>query len=160
MSTHSLVRSLAITAAAACVWAAGAVAAAQPAYVPIEERISAEQRQAAGLHKLSADELAALNALLRGERSAAVATAATDPAAGRKAPPREAIAGRLKGSFSGWTPGTRLELQDGQVWHVIEGSLYTKRVDSPAVRIEPGLVGGWYLKVDGQTSRAKVRPVK
>ena len=150
---------LSLTLAAALV--AGADASAQTAYVPIEQRITAEQRQAAGLHKLSADELAALNALLRGERSAAVAAAATDPAAvERKSPPREAVTGRLKGSFSGWTPGTNLELDDGQVWRVIDGSLYTDRVDSPAVRIEPGLLGAWYLKVDGQTNRAKVRRVK
>ena len=144
---------------------AGALAAcghavAQDAYVPIEQRISAAERQAAGLHKLSADELAARNALLRRECSAAGAAAATDPAHARRSAPREAVTGRIKGSFSGWTPGTNLELDDGQVWRVVDGSLYTNRVDSPAVRIEPGLVGSWYLQVEGRTNRAKVRRVR
>ena len=81
-------------------------------------------------------------------------------ASDRRAPPREAISGRIDGVFKGWNVGTDLRLADGQVWRVVDGSLYTAAKDSPAVRIEPAAFGSWTLTVDGQATRAKVRRVK
>ena len=129
-------------------------------YVPIEQRTSAEERRVAGLHKLSANELAALNALLELQQQDLLSVAASDPSADRREVPREAITARIDGPFSGWRAGSDIRLANGQVWRIIDGSLYTERVDAPAVRIEPGLLGAWYLKVDGQTNRAKVRRIK
>lgn len=129
-------------------------------YVPIEQRTSAEERRAAGLHKLSADELAALNALLQMQQQALLSVAASDPSADRREVAREAITARIDGPFSGWRTGSDIRLANGQVWRVVDGSLYTAARDSPAVRIEPAAFGSWTLTVDGQTNRAKVRRVK
>lgn len=139
---------------------AAVAASAQTTYVPIEVRASAEQRRAAGLERLSAAELAALNALLRDEQPSLLSVAASDPSTDRREPPREAISGRIDGVFRGWSAGTDLRLVDGQVWRVVDGRLYTAAKDSPAVRIEPAAFGSWTLAVDGQATRAKVRRVK
>lgn len=137
------------------------VAAAQQNYVPIEQRFNAAQRQATGLDRLSASELALLNRLLRDEQAAA-ASANIGLRAARTAPEPEQsrVESRIRGDFRGWSPGARLELENGQVWRVIEGELYARRVASPKATISPGLVSGWHLQVEGQSPRAKVRREK
>mgnify|MGYP006386449425 FL=1 len=62
--------------------ASGLAAVAQPAYVPIEQRLSAEQLKATGLDTLSSEQLAALNDVLREDRqqTTAVAVSPANPA--------------------------------------------------------------------------------
>ena len=127
-------------------------------YRPVEERLSEAEFQEAGLGKLSSTELAALNRLLR--EDAPPATEAPQVASTEETEDVEdaPVESRLVGPFKGWSKGTVLTLENGQRWQVTDGDLYLGRAeDSPAVSVKPGLFSGWYLQVEGQSPRAKVR---
>lgn len=137
-------------------------ACAQDAYVAIEQRLSAEQIKATGLDKLDPAELALLNQLLREERATATAVR-PEPAASAGLSVRkvnEPVQSSLKGEFRGWSTGTLLQLENGQTWRVTEGDYNTRAVSNPKVTIRPGVISGWYLEVEGQSRRAKVRRIK
>jgi hypothetical protein len=139
-------------------------------FVPLEQRLSAEQLRATGLDQLTPDQLSLLNALLRDEQAVqaqAVRTELEQEQAARGSSrrdrdrDREPIVSKIVGEFQGWRSGTRFELGNGQTWRVIDTPEYyvpkSKWISSPAVAITPGLIGGWYLQVEGQAPRAKVQ---
>ena len=138
------------------------LAVAQPRYVPIEQRLSPEQRQATGLDTLSAQQLQLLNALLSDEQAVVeqrVEQSTRSRLAGllvhESAEPVEAA---IQGEFRGWVPGKVIQLDNGQRWRVSEGELYLRKpIANARATVTPGLVGGWYLKVAGQSPRAKVQ---
>lgn len=134
-------------------------AIAQDVYVPIEKRLTAEQMHETGLAELTPRQLELLNRLLAADRSNAVEQAREEakhePARAERVP----VESRISGSFRGWQPGLVLVLENGQRWRVTEGDYATRAVESPRVSIRPGVVSGWYLRVEGQTPTAKVRPV-
>jgi len=140
------------------------LAATAQSYVPIEQRLSAEQMQASGLDTLSRQQLQVLNSLLSNEQ-AAVEERVEQTARSRFAGllernQAEPIRGAVKGEFRGWVPGNVIELEDGQRWRVTEGTLYLRRpMVSPMATVVPGMISGWYLQVDGQSPRAKVQPL-
>ncbi|PIQ36558.1 MAG: hypothetical protein COW59_11870 [Lysobacterales bacterium CG17_big_fil_post_rev_8_21_14_2_50_64_11] len=151
---------------------APAIVAAQQ-FSSLEERMTYNEFRAAGLEKLSPEELAALNAWLRKDlpavAAAAVSTAAL-PVADRRGFPVSAsnqgpagdIVSRIPGEFRGWSNKQRFTLENGQVWQVNDSaaSLAGVRLQDPQVTISRGLVGGWYLAVEGYNSRAKVKRIK
>lgn len=138
------------------------LAAAQQRYVPIEQRLSSEQLQATGLDTLSVQQLQLLNRLLSDEQ-AVVEERVEKSARSRLAglldrQPAEPVEAAIKGDFRGWVTGKVIELDNGQRWRVTEGELYLRKpMASPRVTIAPGLVGSWYLQVEGQSPRAKVQ---
>jgi hypothetical protein len=137
------------------------LALAAQTYVNIEQRLSAEQRHATGLDTLSPAQLAALNAILRDQADAVEASAARrpePPAGGTFAGFNdEPIKSRLKGSVSGWEPGTVFELENGQRWKVLKGAMKLRRpMDAPAIVVVPGIAGRWFLQVDEDLPKARV----
>ncbi len=145
--------------------AVATTAAAGDGHVDIEKRLTAEQMQATGLDQLTPQQLALLNRLLDEDRKAS-AKAAEARQTGRKSAglfaggDDAAITATLKGEFRGWSSGTRLELDNGQVWQVVEGNyLARKAMASPRVTVTPGKFSGWYLQVEGHNPSAKVRRV-
>ena len=141
-----------------------------PAGQPIERQMSPEQFKAAGLDKLSADELAALNAWLNRTLETETAKAAVE--AKKKVVDEnrgfisfgssEPIVGRIAGEFRGFGRGREYVLDNGQVWkQVDEASLAGVRKTNPEVKITPSMIGNaWYLAIDGYNTRAKVQRVK
>lgn len=147
----------------------------------LEERMSRAEFTAAGLDKLSAQELETLNNWLRGTvdsvADAAAATAASEAVATHKENrigfdragvlgSRDAdgsVTSRIKGDFRGWSrKGQRFELENGQIWEVTDAAnpLMGVRLDNPLATIESGFSGAWYLRVEGYNTRAKVKRVK
>ncbi|MGH8080676.1 MAG: hypothetical protein ACREP7_08880 [Lysobacter sp.] len=135
---------------------------AEHSYVPVEQRFSAEQLKATGLDTLSAQQLQLLNQLLASDQTAVVSETAKQVRSERKGlldhHDDEPIVSTLKGEFRGWSSGTVLELENGQRWRVIDGSLFLgKTLPAPKITIRPGMMGGWYLEAEGQTPKAKVK---
>lgn len=147
--------------------------------------LPADQFAAAGLDKLTPEELARLEKIVA-ERERAVApesTAALPPAAAKAEPKlsgpgwlralvtlqetsekpdaADAIVTRLAGDYDGWTGKTVFKLENGQVWQQVGGG---ERIDdkrsAPTVKIYPGMMGAYWLEVEGVRERVKVRPVK
>jgi hypothetical protein len=139
-----------------------ALAGAQQ-FSSLEERMSSADFAAAGLDKLSPEELARLNEWLRGNVGASAGAAAVASREDRIGFREEMVTGvvvsQIDGTFTGWTGKTRFRLKNGQVWQQIDTDARFGGVelDSPGVRIEPGLFGSWMLKVDGYNSQVRVK---
>jgi hypothetical protein len=139
----------------------------------VEQQMSAEEFKAAGLDKLSAQELAALNAWLQRkvvqETSKAVETAKEEGRKEVKEKSRgffdfgstEAITTSLVGEFKGFADGRKYTMENGQVWEQIEpASLAGVRKTNPKVTIKPGVFNNWFLRIEGYNTAAKVRRIK
>lgn len=170
MRRHHSVALRALCAAIALA-AVGTVAAQQAP--PLQEQMSADEFRAAGLDKLSSAELAALNTWL--ERRVGVETAAAVEQAreeGRRAVveenrgffhfgSQEPIESTIAGEFTGFGKGRRYTLANGQVWEQTDSArLAGVRRQDIRVRIRPGALGAWWLKVDGYNTSAKVQRVE
>lgn len=143
--------------------AMGATQAQQ--FSSVEERMSAADFKRAGLDKLSAEELAALNEWLQQDSTRRVAAVAAEDRRGMRAqtPSDERpVTSRLPGEFTGFSNGTVFRLENGQVWRSIdpEGTLEGVRLSNPSVTIKKGLFGIWRLYVEGYNTSAKVERVE
>jgi hypothetical protein len=145
---------------------------------PIEQAMAADDFRAAGLHKLSAEELARLNLWLDRrvqEQSSAAIAAATDRAReeGRKelvAQSRgffhfgsnEPIEASIAGEFRGFGRHNVYVLDNGQEWKQVDGAtLASVKRSNPKVRIKPAAFGNvWYLQIEGYNTSAKVERIK
>ena len=73
----------------------------------------------------------------------------------------EPIESTLVGEFTGFGKGRKYTLENGQVWDQIDDAHVSGvRRQTPKVRITPGLMGVWYLQIEGTNTRAKVRRSK
>ena len=143
----------------ACIEPAGA---AQPEMSgSIKEMMSADEFKAAGLNKLSPDELQRLDAWLQGYRQV------TEQAAEKKATARasrtkmDLIVSRVDGAFYGLTGRTIIRLEDGTVWKQANADdRYRSRVtDHPAAAVIHG-VFGYKMRLEGATQEFYVDPVR
>ncbi|HBS55175.1 MAG TPA: hypothetical protein DEA38_05550 [Stenotrophomonas sp.] len=143
----------------------------------LQQQMSPQEFKAAGLDKLSATELATLNRWLQGKVEAATteAVAAVREEAreeGRQEVivknrgffdfgSKEPITGVLEGEFRGFGKGRIYTLDNGQAWEQTDATtLAGVRKTSPKVSMNPGLLGVWYMKVEGVNTQAKVRRTK
>jgi hypothetical protein len=143
---------------------AGGSALAQ-SFSSLEERMTAAEFKAAGLEKLTPEELKALNAFLAGK--VAVAVPAGVPAADTRGFQSRTtddgdIISSISGEFTGWDGrGSRITLTNGQVWEVTDSTARLKvRVTDPQVIITPGVLNSWYLRIEGYNTRAKVKRIR
>jgi hypothetical protein len=65
----------------------------------------------------------------------------------------------IDGAIDGWEPSTRFRLANGQVWQVIDGTRGAYLLRSPAVRISRGVMGNFFLQIDGVNQAISVRRV-
>jgi len=147
------------------------------------KNLPADQFAAAGLNKLTAGELARLEQLIAEREAGAKAAAEPAPAAPKpeakvagpgwlralvtlqetaeKPDAAEAIVTRLAGDYEGWSGKTLFQLENGQIWQQAGGG---ERIDdkrrAPAVKIYPGMMGAYWLEIEGVRERVKVKPVK
>ena len=134
---------------------------------PIEREMTPEEFRAAGLDKLSPEELAKLNDWLRtrGLLAASAAGAASTVGfrgntffgTGDSAGP---VQSEIRGEFRGWQKGDKIRLENGQVWEVIDGTLAIPPTPLAKITIEPGFMGSWLMKVEGYNASARVRRVR
>lgn len=126
--------------------------------------------RAAGLDKLSDGEIKSLDAWFqayqRQHGSACPATAAAtqagaQPALAADKNADDSINARLVGDFRGWGGGTVFKLDNGQVWEQTDDSeLTVGRLSNPRVTISRGLLGAYYLSVEGVRDTVTVRRIK
>jgi hypothetical protein len=71
------------------------------------------------------------------------------------------IRSNVVGRFEGWAPGTIFTLANGQVWKVTDDTdAVLPIMQDPKVEITRGLMGAYFLQVDGHTNSARVARVK
>jgi hypothetical protein len=160
-----------------------AVLPAQPegaAATDLRRALSPEAFERAGLTKLSAEELAYLEARVRVRAQAGAAPDQVpmpvaelpqgEEAFGKDEEMQRAVTtlqrvpeeirSRIRGEFKGWRGKTRFTLENGQVWEQTGSGVFALIADSPAVTIRRGAFGTYFLKVDGYNSRTKVARVQ
>jgi hypothetical protein len=134
----------------------------------LEERMSGDEFNAAGLQNLSPDELARLNDWLRANWPAAPSASTPYPAnadtRGLLQPmtPRDAIVARIDGEFRGWNSRSVFRLDNGMVWEA-NGSvspLAVPAITNPTVTIEPAFMGSWLMRVEGYNATIRVKRVE
>ena len=145
--------------------------------------LTPEEMQAAGLTKLTPEELARLETLVQrykaGEAALPKAQGATAAKTGKLLPAwvgalitlerteskpekSDALESQLAGNFSGWSGRTTFRLDNGQLWTQANSDsyVYAPTLKSPKVKIYPASFGTFWLEIEGVNKRCRVRPVK
>ena len=128
----------------------------------LEERMSQQQFHAAGLDKLSPDELKSLDDWLREHYSTTTyASPNGAPAFYAKDSDRQVIETRIDGKFSGWYGQNVFKLENGQEWTQAESGSYTSGpFDHPKVKVKPMLLGSWLMYVEPCGCSVRVQRTK
>jgi hypothetical protein len=126
----------------------------------IKELMSPTEFNAAGLNKLSADELQKLDAWLQGYRQVTEQTAEKKATARASRTKMDLIVSRVDGQFNGLMGRTIIRLEDGTVWKQANADdRYRSRVtDHPAAAVIHG-VFGYKMQIEG-TQEFYVDPVR
>jgi hypothetical protein len=129
----------------------------------IEQVMTPGEFKAAGLNKLSPEELQKLNAWLQGYREVAEKTAekkATARAEKVEHTKMDLLVSRVDGTFNGLTGRTVIRLQDGTVWKQANADdrYRSKVTDHPAAVVIHGIFG-YKMQVEG-TQEFYVDPVR
>ncbi|PYK92325.1 MAG: hypothetical protein DME36_13865, partial [Verrucomicrobia bacterium] len=133
----------------------------EPSSKVLQDMMTAEEFKAAGLEKLSTEELKNLNAWLQGFREVAETKAAEKATAkAAKMARLEQTLSRVDGTFTGLTGRTIIKLQDGTVWKQanIDDRYRAQVTDHPAVFVSRGSFG-WKMRIEG-TPEFYVNPVR
>ena len=126
----------------------------------IQQMMTPEQFKAAGLNKLSPDELQKLDAWMQGYREVAEAKAEKKATARAERTKMDLIVSRVDGRFDGLTGRTIIRLEDGTAWKQANADdRYRPKVtDHPAAAVVHG-VFGYKMQIEG-TQEFYVDPVR
>ncbi len=141
---------------------------AQGSFSTLEEQMTGKEFIAAGLDKLSAEELAALNDWLRAHSVGTLTEARQSYTDTRGFESSVAAAlddadvvSKLVGNFSGWDGNTVFKLENGQIWKQAEGGEFSvPELENPLVTIERGAFNAWRLSVEGYGKRIRVERIQ
>ena len=116
----------------------------------IKEMMSPEEFKAAGLNKLSSDELQKLDAWLQGYRQITEQKAEKKATARAEKTKMDVIVSRVDGTFNGLTGRTVVRLEDGTVWKQANADdrYRPKNPDHPAAAVIHG-VFGYKMQIEG-----------
>jgi hypothetical protein len=118
--------------------------------------------------KDSASRLACYDALPVGSAPAAKPAVLPEQRFGLRPPVKkqkelepEAIRSSVSGRFDGWAPGAVIRLANGQVWKVTDDTDAVLPVmQDPKVEITRGVLGAYFLQVEGHTNSARVARIR
>lgn len=153
---------------------------AQSSFSSLEEQMTGKDFEAAGLEKLSPEELAALNEWIRSRTLATLdapkagsGVVSGSPVAGQqgdtrgfeteqmKNADRSTITSRIVGTFTGWDGQTVFTLENGMIWEQADkDKFFVKAIENPVVTIEPGAFRTWKLSVEGYASDCRVERIQ
>jgi hypothetical protein len=162
-SRDHLVQCLVLAACVIFGCAKPACAAREEMSGSIQQMMTPEEFKAAGLNKLSPDELQKLDAWLQGYRQVTEQTAekkATAKASAESHAKMDLLVSRVDGTFNGLTGRTVIRLEDGTVWRQANADdRYRPKVtDHPAAAVIHG-VFGYKMRIEG-TQEFYVDPVR
>ena len=138
----------------------------------LEEQMTGKEFIAAGLDKLSDQELAALNAWIQSRTPETLAAASAGAASSALVTTedrrgfdddddRERVTSRIVGRFSGWDGQTVFKLENGMIWEQVDkDKFYIKEIENPVVIIDPGMFGRWNLSIEGHNSDCRVKRIQ
>ena len=136
---------------------------AQQASASLQQRMSSDEFRAAGLDKLSPQELHNLDEWLRthAKTTTKMVSPSGKPVFYANDDKREKINARIKGHFQGWSGHDEYVLDNGQAWKQVgsdEVSCMTS--DSPKTKVKPSLMCNWLMYVSGCNGSVHVERVR
>jgi hypothetical protein len=152
-----------------------ALVSAQQGVASLEDQMNREEFDAAGLEKLTPQELASLNNWIRSRSlatldapryapSGTVSTGAGNDEVDKSSfqeMERKPIVSKINGKFSGWDGQTLFKLENGMIWAQSDNDkFYTESLDHPGVTIEPAMFGNWKLSIEGYDKQCKVERIE
>ena len=143
--------------------ALAAAAAGAAGFSSLEERMSQSEFHAAGLDKLSPDEIKALDDWLRSHYATTTTyvTPSGQPVFYPKESDRQVVESRIDGKFTGWYGHSVFKLENGQEWTEAEsGSNACGPINHPKVKIKPMLLGSWLMYVASCGDSVRVERTK
>jgi hypothetical protein len=72
----------------------------------------------------------------------------------------ESVESSIEGDLNGWNKNDRIRLANGQVWLVTDDVPGVFRVTNPKVTIHRGLLGAYYLSIDGKNRSVRVKRLR
>lgn len=75
-------------------------------------------------------------------------------------PELKRIESRIRGRFQGWGPNSQLTLENGQVWRIADGSEAFYDLQDPKATVHRGLLGAFFLEVQGVGFNVRVTRVR
>ena len=160
MNTNYLVGCVSLGLFGILILAESARAAREEMSGSIQQMMTPAEFKAAGLNKLSADELQKLDAWLQGYRQVAEQKAEKKATARAERTKMDLIVSRVDGTFYGLTGRTIIRLEDGTVWKQANADdRYRSTVtDHPGAAVMHGIFG-YKMRVEG-TQEFYVDPVR
>lgn len=138
-----------------------ATARAQDA-ASLQQRMSSADFKAAGLDKLSVQELQNLDAWLahQGQPAPRVVDRSGAPVFYPDSGKRAAVQAHIVGHFAGWNGHNQVTLDNGQMWKQIgDDHPQCNAAEQPSVTVKPSLFGNWLMYVEGCNDMVHVRRV-
>lgn len=145
---------------------------AQQGFSTIEERMTGKEFTAAGLDKLTPQQLESLNDWLRSHSVATLENSDSSFAGQTSGDARgfenqsvrdisdEDIVSVIKGEFSGWSGDTIFELENGMVWEQDQaGTFYMPAQTGAVAIIDKGAFSTWRLGIKGYNKTIRVRRI-
>jgi hypothetical protein len=131
----------------------------------LQQRMSAEDFKAAGLDKLSPQELQNLDAWLGAHAKVKVTTRVVSesgkPVFYSSDQKRTQINTRITGHFDGWSKEHEFTMANGQVWVTTDPEPKTcQATENPPVQIKPFLFGMWMMYVPSCYDNAHVKRIR
>ncbi len=129
----------------------------------LQQRMGAAQFRAAGLDKLSAQELANLDHWLATQDKPVtkMVDSSGKPVFYAGGGKRQRIDTHIVGAFDGWTKNREFTMDNAQVWSVIDPQPHAcNPTNNPEVQIKPSLLGSWMMYVPSCYENAHVKRVR
>lgn len=70
------------------------------------------------------------------------------------------IESHIPGLFTGWKANSLIGLSNGQVWKVVDGSWLHGEWENPKVAVRRGMLGAFYLDIEGESRSPRVQRVQ
>lgn len=140
----------------------GVTALAQQPSTGLQQRMSSTDFKAAGLDKLSPQELQNLDQWLN--THAKVTTKMVDSSGkpvfyGDKSK-REKIHAHINGHFGGWSGSNEYTLDNGQIWKQVGSDVVQCMTsDNPLAKVKPSALGNWLMFVSGCNDTVHVKRI-
>lgn len=75
-------------------------------------------------------------------------------------PQADRIESHIPGLFTGWDANSQIRLANGQVWRVVDGSWLHGEWSNPKVSIRRGMLGSFFLDIEGENRSPRVQRVR
>lgn len=141
----------------------GLTARAQQSSHGLQQRMSSAEFKAAGLDKLSPQELQNLDNWLstHAEVKTKIVDSSGKPVFYAEKTKRQKIYTRIKGHFDGWNGSNEYTLDNGQVWKQLgDETPSCMTSDNPVAKVKPSMMSNWLMYVSGCNDSVHVERVR